>query len=74
MKKSTRALLGMVVIDLLLAAGVYAFVARIQDGSAKLTVPPAEAIKTVTTVGGGAIGVVTGLLLVAFVVHRKRGN
>lgn len=73
MKKSTRALLGMLVLDALIAAGTAWFVMDIRNGAA-LTVPPAEAISTVTTIGGGAIGIVTGLLLVAFFVHRKRGN
>ncbi|MBN8815849.1 MAG: hypothetical protein J0J06_10420 [Sphingomonas sp.] len=73
MKKSTRALVGMLVIDLLILAGTAWFVMYIRNG-ASLTVPPAEAIGTVTTIGGGAIGIVTGILLVAFFVHRKRGN
>ena len=73
MKKSTRALLGLVVIDALIAAGTAWFVMDIKRGAA-LTVPPAEAISTVTTIGGGAIGIVTGVLLVAFFVHRRRGN
>ena len=74
MKKSTRALVGMLVIDLLILAGTAWFVMNIRSGAAALTVPPAEAIGTVTTIGGGAIGIVTGILLVAFFVHRKRGN
>lgn len=73
MKKSTRALLGMLVIDGLIAAGVAWFVMDIRNGAA-LTVPPAQAIDTVTTIGGGAIGLVTGVLLVAFFVQRKRGD
>ncbi|MES2288678.1 MAG: hypothetical protein V4530_02990 [Pseudomonadota bacterium] len=73
MKKSTRALVGMVVIDLIILAGTAWFVGTIKGG-AHLTVPPAEAIQTVTQIGGGAIGIVTGILLVAFFVHRKNGN
>jgi len=73
MKKSTLALLGMLVIDVLILAGTAWFVMTIRSGAA-LTVPPAEAISTVTTIGGGAIGIVTGILLVAFFVHRKRGD
>lgn len=74
MKKSTRALVGMVVLDLLILCGTAWFVGVITSGKASLTVPPAEAIQTVTQIGGGAIGIVTGVLLVAFFVHRKRGN
>lgn len=74
MKKSTRALAGMLVIDLLILAGVAWFVMDIRSGTTALALSPAEAISTVTTIGGGAIGVVTGVLLVAFFVHRKRGS
>ena len=35
---------------------------------------PAEAITRITSTAGGAIGVVTAVLLLAFVVHRRRGN
>ncbi|MBS0479201.1 MAG: hypothetical protein JSR79_07875 [Proteobacteria bacterium] len=73
MRKSTRALVGMLVLDALILAGAAWFVMNIRNG-ASLTVPPAKAISTVTTIGGGAIGIVTGILLVAFFVHRKRGN
>lgn len=73
MKKSTRALVGLVVLDALIAAGTAWGVMDIRNGAA-LTVPPAEAISTVTTIGGTAIGIVTAVLLMAFVVHRKRGN
>lgn len=73
MKKSTRALVGMLVLDLLILAIVAWLVIGIKRG-ASLTVPPDEAISTITSIGGGAIGIVTALLLMAFVVHRRRGN
>ncbi len=73
MKKSTRALLGMVVLDALIVAGAAWFVMDIKRGAA-LNVPPAEAITTVTTIAGGAIGIITAILLMAFFVHRRRGN
>lgn len=73
MKKSTRALVGMVVLDLAILCGVAWLVGTIKGG-ASLTVPPGEAISTVTSIGGGAIGIVTAILLVAFFVHRKNGN
>lgn len=73
MKKSTRALVGMVVLDLIILCGTAWFVSTIKGG-ARLTVPPEEAIQTVTQIGGGAIGIVTAILLVAFFVHRKNGN
>lgn len=73
MKKSTRALVGLAVLDALILAGTAWFVMNIKRGAA-LTVPPAEAITTVTTIGGGAVGIITAILLMAFFVHRKRGN
>jgi len=72
MKKSTRALLGMVLIDLLLGVGTLWLVLQVTSGDATTTVPPAEAIRTITTIGGGAIGIVTGLLLAAWWYWRKR--
>jgi hypothetical protein len=73
MKKSTRALLGLVVIDLLLLSGTAYLVMTIEHG-ASLTVPPEQAISTVTSIGGGAIGIVTAILLLASFWHRRRGN
>jgi hypothetical protein len=74
MKKSTRALVGMVVLDLLLLAGTAWMVLQVRTGAWTTTVPPQDAIGTITSIGGGAIGVVSGILLVAFFVHRNRGN
>ena len=34
----------------------------------------AEAITTITSTAGGAIGIVTAVLLMAFFVHRRAGN
>lgn len=73
MRKSTRALVGMVAIDLLLLLGAAWLVLQVQSG-ASTTTTPGEAISTITTIFGGAIGIVTGVLAVAFVVHRRRGN
>ena len=35
---------------------------------------PAEAISRITETAGGAIGIITAVLLVAFFVHKRRGN
>jgi len=35
---------------------------------------PAAAITAITQTAGGAIGIVTAVLLVAFFVHKRRGN
>lgn len=73
MKKSTRALVGMIVLDLLLVAGIVWLVMQVKDG-ARTTVPPAEAISTIASIGGGAIGIVSAILGMAWFVHRKRGD
>lgn len=73
MKKSTRALVGMLAIDAALIAGTVYLVSAIKSGL-KTTVPPQEAIATITSIAGGAIGTVTGILAVAFVVLRRKGN
>lgn len=74
MRKSTRALVGMVLIDLLLLLGTGWLVLQVRSGAWSTSVPPGEAIGTITTIGGGAIGLVTAILLLAFFAHRKKGN
>ena len=74
MRKSTRALGGMVVLDLLLLGGFTWLVLQIRLGHARTTVPPEEAIATITSIGGGGIGVVTAVLGIAWFVHRRNGN
>ena len=73
MKKSTRALTGMVVLDALLIAGAAWMVMQVKSGTWN-TPDPAATITEITRTAGGAIGIVTALLLVAFVVHRRRGD
>lgn len=74
MKKSTRALLGMVLLDVLLLAGTSWLVLQVRSGTWTTTVPPEEAIHTITTTGGAVIGIVSAVLIMAFFLHRKRGN
>lgn len=74
MRKSTRALVGMLVLDLLLLAGTGWLVLQIRTGAWTTTVPPQEAIGTITSTGGAAIGIVSAILILAFFVHRKNGN
>jgi len=73
MKKSTRALGGLVVIDLALAAGAAWMVWQVRTGAWNAP-DPGEAITSITSTAGGAIGIVSAVLLVAFVVHRRKGN
>lgn len=74
MKKSTRALIGLIVLDGIVLAGTAWFVWQIKAGVAKTTIPPADAIVRITTIGGQIIGVITAVLLVAWFVHRRKGN
>ena len=73
MKKSTRALVGLVALDGVLAAGAWWMVRQVQSGAWNAS-DPAEAITAITQTAGGAIGIVTAVLLVAFFVHRRRGS
>ena len=73
MKKSTRALTGMIVLDLVLLASAAWMVWQVRTGAWN-TPDPGEAISRITTTAGGAIGLITGVLLVAFVSHRLKGN
>ena len=73
MKKSSRALLGMVVLDLLILAGAWWMVSEVRLNPSG-SFDPAESIRQITSTAGAAIGIVTALLAVAFVHHRRRGN
>lgn len=73
MRKSTRALVGMVAMDLIIAAGAAWMLWQVRTGAWNAP-DPAEASARIGEVAGAAIGVVTGVLLVAFFVHRRRGN
>jgi len=73
MKKSTRALIGLVVLDLAFAFGAAWMVWQTKSGAWHAP-DEAAAISTITATAGGAIGIVTVILLMAFAVHRRRGN
>lgn len=74
MKKSTRALIGMFVIDALILAGAAWLIWQIKTGAMRSAVPEGEAIQTITSTAGGAIGIVTGVLVVAFLTLRLKGR
>ena len=63
----------MVVLDALLVAGA-AWMAMQVKSDAWNAPDPAATITEITRTAGGAIGIVTALLLVAFLVHRRRGD
>lgn len=73
MKKSVRALVGLVVIEAALLGGTAWMVWQVQRG-AWTTRDPAAAIAQITRTGGGAMGIVAAILILAFIVHRKNGN
>ncbi|WP_447758615.1 hypothetical protein [Sphingopyxis fribergensis] len=73
MKKSTRALVGMVALDLIVLAGAWYMIAQTKSGAWNST-DPAASISMVSTTAGTIIGVVTAVLLLAFFVHRRAGN
>jgi hypothetical protein len=73
MKKSTRAIAGMILLDGIIAGGASWMVWQVQSGAWNAP-DPAAAIAYITRTAGGAIGIITGVLLVAFFVHRRRGN
>lgn len=74
MKKSTRALVGMVVIDVALLGGAAWMVGQITSGEWKTNVPPGEVITKITSMAGGAIGFISVLLALVFVLQRRKGN
>jgi hypothetical protein len=73
MKKSARALIGLVIIDALIVVGAAWMVWQVRIDAWHAPDPDA-AISTITSTAGGAIGIVTALLLMASFVHRRRGN
>lgn len=73
MPKSTRALIGMVMLDLLIALGAGWMIVQTRTG-AWSAADPESAISTITTVAGAAIGVVTAVLLAAYFRHRRLGR
>jgi len=73
MKKSTRALVGMVVLDLVILVGAWWMIEQTESGAWNSN-DPAESIRIVTTTAGSAIGIITVVLLLAFFVHRRAGN
>jgi len=73
MKKSLRALVGMAAIDVLLLAAAAWMVLQTRTGAWRTTDPDA-AVGAITSTMGGAIGIVTAILLFAFFHHRRNGN
>lgn len=73
MKKSTRALLGLVLLDLIILAGAWYMVAQTRSGAWNSN-DPAASIGMITTGAGALVGFISVVLLFAFVMHRRAGN
>lgn len=73
MKKSMRALVGLVAIDTFIVLGAAWMVWQTKRGNWHAPDPDA-AISAITATAGGAIGLITALLLMASFLHRRRGN
>lgn len=73
MKKSTRALVGLVILEAVILAGAWWMVQQTRSGAWQ-TSDPAGAIALITQTAGGAMGIIAVILTIAFVTHKRRGN
>ncbi|OHD07711.1 hypothetical protein [Sphingopyxis sp. RIFCSPHIGHO2_12_FULL_65_19] len=73
MKKSLRALTGLVLLDLIVIAGAWWMIERTRSGAWQSN-DPAGSITMVTTTAGMLVGVISAVLLFAFFLHRRAGN
>lgn len=73
MKKSTRALVGLFILDLIVIIGAWWMIERTRSGAWNSN-DPAGSITMVTTTAGMMVGVISAVLLLAFFMHRRAGN
>lgn len=73
MKKSTRALIGLILLDAIIIIGAWWMVDQTKSGAWHSN-DPAASIGMITTTAGTVVGVITAALLLAFFVHRRAGN
>lgn len=73
MKKSTRALVGLIILDLIVIVGAWWMIERTRSGAWNSN-DPAGSITMVTTTAGMMVGVISAVLLLAFFMHRRAGN
>ena len=73
MKKSTRALLGLVLLDAIILIGAWYMVAQTKSGAGNSN-DPAASIEMISTGAGALVGFSSVVLLLAFVMHRRAGN
>ena len=73
MKKSTRALVGLIILDLIVIIGAWWMIERTRSGAWNSN-DPAGSITMVTTTAGMMVGVISAVLLLAFFMLRRAGN
>lgn len=73
MKKSMRALLGLVLLDAIIVCGAWWMIERTRSGAWNSN-NPADSITMITTTAGMMAGFASVILLLAFVRHRATGN
>lgn len=73
MKKSMRALLGLVLLDAIVVCGAWWMIDRTTSGAWNSN-NPAESINMITTTAGMMVGVISVVLILAFFRHRAAGN
>ena len=73
MKKSVRAMLGLLVIELALMFGMLWMVAQVRMGHWHAP-DPGAAIRMITATCGSAMGIAGAVLLIAFVRFRIKGE
>lgn len=73
MKKSIRALLGLVILETVLLSGAWWMVEQTLSGARKSS-DGARRIAISTQTAGAAMGLIAMILIIAFVTHKRRGN
>ena len=73
MKKSTRALVGLVILETVILAGAWWMVQQTLSGAWQ-TSDEARGIAIITQTAGAAMGLIAVILIIAFVTHKRRGN
>jgi hypothetical protein len=74
MKPSNRILIAGIIIELGLGALGAFLLFQLRTGGLKSSTSSADTISTITSVLGGAMGLLGGLLLVVYIILRKRGS